>query len=137
MDADTPADFHALRCLEMEQHNKSGLWPDIQIHVSRYNTILTPETAQFLEMIEYTGSIQKACTCMHLSFSNGTELLNRMEQDLGYSLTTFSSADPSGNSNSLTSKGRILLKAYQAYQDAVSNYAKELFHEIFPEDLHT
>ena len=136
MDADTPEDFKALHRLKMNQRSSGRLWSDIHIHIAKGDTILTPETAQFLEMIDHTGSIQSACACVHISYTRGWKLLNQIERELGYPLVARFPGGASGGGSRLTDKGKQLLDAYQRYRDAVRETAETLFAKIFTEDLH-
>lgn len=135
MDADTPQDFRALRRQEMSIHNTGQLWPDIHIHIAKGDTILTPETAQYLEMIGHTGSIQNACACMHMSYSRGWTLLNKMEKELGYPLVGRYAGGSGGGGSTLTPRGQQLLTAYQEYRDILHRAAEELFQKAFTADL--
>jgi len=136
LDADTPEDFKVLRKQAAERRSMGRLWPDIRIHITKVDTVLTPETSQFLEMIEHTGSIQGACACMHMSYSYGWRKLNRMEKELGYQLVERFPGGISGGGSTLTEKGRRLLKAYQEFQSELRQMAQELFERKFSEDLH-
>lgn len=136
LDADTPEDFKALRKQAAERRSMGRLWPDIHIHITKVDTVLTPETSQFLEMIEHTGSIQGACACMHMSYSCGWRKLNKMEKELGYQLVERFPGGISGGGSTLTEKGRRLLKAYQEFQSELRQMAQELFEMKFPDDLH-
>lgn len=135
MDADTPEDFKNLRRQKMENRSGGELWPDIHIHIAKGDTILTPETAQFLEMIGHTGSIQGACSCMHMSYTRGWRMLNRMEKDLGYPLIERFPGGVSGGGSVMTAKGKRLLAAYQTYRDTLRQTAEQLFYEVFDDDL--
>lgn len=136
MDADTPEDFKALKHRKMENQSNGRLWPDIRIHIAKCDTILSPENAQFIEMIGQTGSIQNACACTHMSYTKGWKLLGRMEQELGYPLVERFPGGTSGGGSALTPKGKQLLDAYQAYREAVGEAAQSLFQKLFPEELH-
>ncbi len=136
LDADTPNDFKVLHRRSMELRSGGQLWPDIRIHIAKGDTILTPETAQFLEMIDHTGSIQNACACTHMSYTSGWRKLNHIEKELGYPLVARQPGGASGGGSSLTDKGRKLLDAYQEYRDRVRELSRQLFSELFPEELH-
>lgn len=136
LDADTPEDFKVLRRRAVNLRSGGRLWPDIRIHITKGDTVLTPETSQFLEMIEHTGSIQGACACMHMSYSCGWRKLNKMEKELGYQLVERFPGGVSGGGSLLTEKGRRLLKAYQEFQKELREMAQELFNRKFPDDLH-
>ena len=136
LDADTPEDFKALRKQSAKLRSGGRLWPDIRIHIAKGDTVLTPEAAQFLEMIEHTGSIQGACACMHKSYSYGWRRLNQMEEELGYQLVERFPGGASGGGSLLTEKGGRLLKAYQEFQSELREISEELFKRKFTDDLH-
>lgn len=135
MDADTPEDLKRLRRRQMEDRSGGRLWADVQVHIAKGDTILTPETAQFLEMIGHTGSIQSACGCMHMSYTKGWRLLNRIEEELGYPVIERFPGGANGGGSALTCKGKRLLAAYQAYREALRETAERLFAELFSDDL--
>lgn len=135
LDADTPEDLKRLRRRQMENRSDGRLWADIQIQIARGDTILTPETAQFLEMIGHIGSIQNACGCMHMSYTKGWKLLNHMEQELGYPLVERYPGGANGGGSALTERGRRLLGAYQTYREVVWEAVERLFSQIFTDDL--
>ena len=87
-------------------------------------------------MISHTGSIQSACACMHMSYSNGWRKLNDIETELGYPLVARMPGGISGGGSCLTDKGQKLLHAYQEYTAKVRALSSELFDELFTEDLH-
>ncbi|MBO4289518.1 MAG: NTP transferase domain-containing protein [Lachnospiraceae bacterium] len=131
MDADTKEDFKALRLKSMRDRSGGELWPDISITIARGDTILTPESAQFLEMIGHMGTIQSACASVHMSYSKGWRMLNDMEKELGYPLVERSAGGASGGGTELTKEGQLLLEKYQTYRDRVRDYAEKLFSEMF------
>ena len=131
MDADTPEDFKALRKLRMEHKSGGFLWPDISVTIAKADTVLTPKIAQFLEMIDHTGSIQNASACLHMSYTTGWKLLNSVETELGYLLIERKSGGEKGGGSSLTGKGRKLLQAYNDYLEDIRSYSKKSFDEHF------
>lgn len=135
MDADTPEDYQMLRRLDIELHSGGHLWPNVQVQIAKGGMILTPQTAQYLEMIDHTGSIQSACACMHMSYSKGWRQLNQMEQELGYPLVIRTPGGLSGGGTELTEQGRVLLRAYQAFLGKMQEAAEQWFEEIFPPTL--
>ena len=135
VDVDTPEDLKALYKKGTLLRNGGKLWPDIRIHITKGDAILTPETSQYLEMIAHTGSIQSACACMHMSYTKGWKLLNQIEKELGYSLVERYPGGTSGGGSALTARGQRLLEAYQRYRDELQKTATALFQTIFVEEL--
>lgn len=133
MDADTRADFKAMKKKAMKDRSKGKLWPDVQIILARADNILTTESAQFLEMISHMGTIQSACASVHMSYSKGWRMLNNMEKELGYPILERSAGGARGGGTLLTKEGVLLLERYQSYCEKVRGYAEKLFVEIFEE----
>jgi len=131
MDADTPEDFKALRKLRMSQISGGFLWPDISVTIAKGDTVLNPKIAQFLEMINHTGSIQNACSCLHMSYTTGWKLLNSIEKELGYPLIERKSGGEKGGGSSLTEKGMKLLKAYGDFLEDMRMFSKDSFDKHF------
>lgn len=136
LDADTPEDFQVLRQKVMENRNGGRLWSDVYVRIGKGNVSFTPETALFLEMIEHTGSIQSACTCVHISYTKGWKLLNETEKALGYPLVERFSGGASGGGSILTPQSRRLLETYQRFRDEVRHEASRLFSQLFSDDLY-
>ena len=137
IDANIPKDYEVLCRHQMETLSIDCLWPDIHVHIMKGQVILTPVAAQFLEMIEHTGSIQGACTCVHMSYTTGWKLLNQMEKGLGYPLVAERFPDgANGDSSQLTEKGKRLLAAYQSYKEDMYETSNKLFQQYFTADLY-
>lgn len=134
VDADTPDDFKILRRLDMERRGGGKLWADVNIQIAKADVILNAANAQFLEMIGHTGSIQSACASMHMSYTKGWQLLNKMEADLGYALVERTIGGVSGGGTSLTEQGRQLLDRYLEFFQIVRVFASEKFEELFADD---
>ena len=135
LDVDTPADLKALHKKEMLLRGGGRLWPDIRIHISKGGVILTPETAQYLEMIGHTGSIQSACACVHISYTKGWKLLNQIEEEFGYPLVIRSPGGVSGGGSALTPEGERLLSAYQHFREELQKTEDGLFQTIFGPEM--
>jgi len=129
--ADTSEDYKNLRKLDIEHKSSGGLWLDMRVSINKKDFILTPETAQFLKMIDCTGSLRMACSAMYMSYTKGWQLLNRMEEDLGYKLVTRTVGGEKGGRSEMTSEGRQLLERYHAFMEALTQVANDLFTKNF------
>lgn len=136
MDSETSADFKALKSKAIQNRSDGELWGDIKINLVKNDTILTPETAQFVEMIYHTGSIQKACACMHISYTKGWSMLNKIEKELTYNIIERTPGGSGGGGSCLTERGMRLIEAYREYKDRIRKFADEIFDEAFEEFLH-
>lgn len=129
--ADTSEDYKNLRKLDIEHKSSGGLWLDMRVSINKKDFILTPETAQFLKMIDCTGSLRMACNAMYMSYTKGWQLLNRIEEDLGYKLVVRTVGGEKGGRSEMTSEGRQLLERYHAFMEALTQVANDLFTKNF------
>ena len=129
--ADTSEDYKNLRKLDIEHKSSGGLWLDMRVSINKKDFILTPETAQFLKMIDCTGSLRMACSAMYMSYTKGWQLLNRMEEDLGYKLVARTVGGEKGGRSELTTEGRQLLERYHTFMEELTQVANDLFTKNF------
>ena len=135
LDADTPEDYKRLIHLEAVRRGRGSLRMELHLQLGMEEIFLTPETAQLLEMVENTGSIQNACGCMHMSYSKGWKAINRIEKELGFPVLLRTAGGADGGGSALTERGRNLLEAYQKLQNETREHAQALFAAIFPSEL--
>ena len=129
--ADTADDYKNLRKLDIENKSSGGLWLDMRVSINKREFVLTPETAQFLKMIDCTGSLRMACSSMYMSYTKGWQLLNRMEDELGYKLVARIVGGEKGGGSELTAEGRQLLEQYHRFMEELTQVANELFAKNF------
>ena len=129
--ANTAEDYKNLRKLDIENKSSGGLWLDMRVSINKKEFILTPETAQFLKMIDCTGSLRMACSAMYMSYTKGWQLLNRMEEDLGYKLVARTVGGEKGGYSELTTEGRQLLERYHTFMEELTQVANDLFTKNF------
>lgn len=129
--ANTAEDYKNLRKLDIENKSSGGLWLDMNVSINKKEFILTPETAQFLKMIDCTGSLRMACSAMYMSYTKGWQLLNRMEEDLGYKLVARTVGGEKGGRSELTTEGRQLLERYHRFMKELTMVANDLFAKNF------
>ena len=129
--ANTAEDYKNLRKLDIENKSSGGLWLDMRVSINKKEFILTPETAQFLRMIDCTGSLRMACSAMYMSYTKGWQLLNRMEEDLGYKLVARTVGGEKGGYSELTTEGRQLLERYHTFMEELTQVANDLFTKNF------
>lgn len=135
LDADTPEDYKRLIHLEAVRRGRGSLRMELHLQLGMEEIFLTPETAQLLEMVENTGSIQNACGCMHMSYSKGWKAINRIEKELGFPVLLRTAGGADGGGSALTERGRKLLAAYQCLQSETRAQAQALFARFFPPEL--
>ena len=133
-DADTQEDYTRLQRMEYNRNLGGGLWYGVDVRVARGEMVLNAEMAQLLEMIDHTGSLHRACECIHMSYSKGRTKLKQMEKVLGDSLTVRTPGEGGGGGIALSSEGRMLLRVYRRFSDAINETADTLFKQIVAKD---
>ena len=105
---------------------------DFQIRLQAETSFWGPECAQFLELVQMTGSIQNACHCMHMSYTRGWGMINEAERQLGYRLLTRNAGGTGGGGSELTSEGQAFLKAYRQMYEEICAGSQKIFGRYFP-----
>ena len=72
-----------------------------------------------------------ACSAMYMSYTKGWQLLNRMEDELGYRLVERSAGGEKGGGSEMTSEGRQLLERYHRFMEELTKVANDLFAKNF------
>ena len=135
LDSDTRDEYAALLKYRRQQTNRpQPLQLDLHLGLQAETGFFTPRCAQFLELIQTTGSMLNACHCMHMSYSKGWTTINEMERQLGYPVLIRSQGGSNGGGSSLTEQGTALLSAYRRLQEDVQAYSQAAFEKYFPCD---
>ena len=75
---------------------KLAVYPQVQLTLERNEGFFGPQAAQFLSLIDHTGSMQTACRQMHMSYTKGWKILKEAERQLGYPLLITQSGGAEG-----------------------------------------
>ena len=134
LDGDTRDEYANLLKYRRQQTNMpQPLQLDLRLCLHAETSFWGPECAQFLELIQTTGSMLNACQCMHMSYSRGWKMINEIERQLGYPLLLRSQGGPSGGGSALTPKGRRFLSAFLRMQEEIRTQSQAIFDRYFPE----
>jgi len=105
----------------------------IQVQLTGKEAFFGPDPQQLLLAIKSRGSVAGACQAVGLSYSKGRGMIRQMEQELGFSLVDRVQGGATGGSARLTAKGETFLEIYARYEQAVADYAAEIFEDYFGE----
>ena len=105
---------------------------DLQIGLQAETAFWGPDCAQFLELIQTTGSMLNACQCMHMSYSRGWRMINEIERQLGYPLILRSQGGSNGGGSELTPMGKQFLASFQKMQEEIREESQAIFARYFP-----
>jgi len=134
LDGDTRDEYATLLKYRRQQTNApQPLQLDLRLGLHAETAFWNPECAQFLELIQTTGSMLNACQCMHMSYSRGWKMINEIERQLGYPLLLRSQGGPSGGGSALTPKGRRFLSVFLRMQEEIKTESQAIFARYFPD----
>ena len=132
LDGDTRDEYAALLKYRRQQTNRpQPLQLEVQVSLQAETAFFGLRGAQFLELIQTTGSMLSACRCMHMSYSKGWTMVNDMERQLGWPVLIRGQGGSGGGGSSLTEQGAALLQAYRALREDVAAYSQRSFQRWF------
>lgn len=109
--------------------------PKIRLRFDMQEKFFGPGVCELLELIDETGSVQKACARMELSYSKGSKMLKKLDQVLGISMVERWAGGAGGGGARLTEAGRKLAKTYRKMEAEVQKAAEDAFHKYYGEDF--
>lgn len=127
----TENDYEKLKLRELKIHKAQELFYDMQLTLSKEKTFFGPGTAEFLMLVEQTGSMQTACRCMNMSYSKAWKMVNLAEEQLGFSLLIRHAGGQEGGSSELTEEGKEFVKHFIDFQSEAKVAVKKLFKKYF------
>lgn len=133
LDGDTREEYANLLKYHRQQTNRpQRVQLDLKVCLQAETSLWGPGTAQFLELIETTGSIQNACSCMHMAYSKGWKMINETERQLGCPILTRSQGGAHGGGSQLSAEGKKILESYRAMTAEIQASAEAIFEKYFP-----
>ncbi len=113
---------------------KIPLHSRVSLYLSCDEVFFGPGIAQFLTLIDHTGSMQTACKQMHMSYSKGWKIMKTAERELGYPLLVTQSGGAEGGFSQLTPKTKDFLERFLAMEQEMNGCAKSLFEKYFGDE---
>lgn len=112
-------------------NERLDIFPQIQLTLERDEGFFGPSVAQFLSLIDHTGSMQTACRQMHMSYTKGWKILKAAEKQLGYPLLITQSGGAEGGSSLLTPKAEDFLARFLRMEKELREDAQKLYQKYF------
>ena len=112
-------------------NERLDIFPQIQLTLERDEGFFGPSVAQFLSLIDHTGSMQTACRQMHMSYTKGWKILKAAERELGYPLLITQSGGAEGGSSQLTPKAKDFLDRFLKMEKELMEDAQRLYQKYF------
>lgn len=124
-------DEDCANAMDSLRHGKIPLHSKTQIYLESDEVFFGPGIAQFLQLIDHTGSMQTACTQMHMSYTKGWKIMKTAERQLGYPLLITQSGGAEGGFSQLTPKTKDFLERYLKMEIELKRQGERLFEQYF------
>lgn len=131
MGIDTPQDYENLIYQYREIHKSQPVCFKLQLQLSKEKTFFDPSVAEFLMLVDQTGSMQTACRCMHMAYSKAWKMVNLVEEQLGFLILTRHAGGSDGGSSELTEQGKEFSQRFVEFQSETTAIANTLFKKYF------
>lgn len=130
-DIDTPEQYRELIRWNYERGESYPVRAETKVYLAAGETFFEPEACRLLELIDRTGSVQKACEQMNLSYSKGSRMLKSIDRQLGFPMVERWAGGSGGGGSVLTEDGRRLVTNYRKMADEIQDYTKQAFQNYF------
>ena len=115
----------------LQKHNRQLTRPVAEVTLCNGGPLYDPRLSMLLHLVEDTRSVRDACSLMQISYSAAWNMLNRVEDELGFPLVTRIRGGSTGSGSVLTEKGRALMDAYDRFSQRLNREASLLYSEFF------
>ena len=115
----------------LDAHNRAILNAIVKVSIEKEAVFFDARARLLLYLIADAGSVRKACGLMALSCGKAWNILNRLEQELGYAVVERKQGGSRGGNTRLTERGAAFLTAYQEFEDSVLHHAQREFERLF------
>ena len=115
----------------LKKHNHHILHPFVRISIEKESLFFNSRTKLLLILIQDTHSVRSACRHIALSYSKAWNMLNELEQELGYAVVARKHGGSKGGKTYLTKEGIEFLDKYQQFENNIRQYVKNEFYRLF------
>ena len=119
----------------IEQHSAQLSRPVMDVAIHGSTLLYDPRLSTLLHLVEYTRSVQDACSLMQMSYSTAWHMLNHVEEELGFPLVMRNRGGASGTGTVLTEKGKRLMDAYDQFAARMKKEADLLYSGFFSDSM--
>lgn len=113
------------------KYNENIMHPFVKISIEKESLFFDSRTKLLLLLIQDINSVRSACRHMALSYSKAWNMINQLEQELGYAVVERKHGGNNGGKTYLTKEGIEFLEKYQQLEQNVREYAKNEFDRLF------
>lgn len=133
LDVDNQKDYEHLVYKNKEICESKTLEFRLQLTLSKEKEFFGPGAAEFLVLVDKTGSMQTACRYMQMSYSKAWKMVNMVEEQLGYQILSRQAGGQDGGFSELTEQGKEFTQCFIDFQNETTAIAESLFKKYFAE----
>ena len=115
----------------LHEHNSAILNAALHIRLEQEEAFFSARLKLLLYLIADTNNMRTACACSGIAHSKAWDMINRLEQNLGYRVVERQRGGRSGGSTRLTDQGEAFLAAYHDFERTVCQFAQNEFQKRF------
>lgn len=115
----------------LEEHNSAILHPVLHMKLEQESPFFSARLKLLLYLLADTNNMRTSCACSGIAHSKAWDMINRLEQNLGYSVVERQRGGRAGGSTRLTEQGRAFLEAYHDFEQAVHQFTQTEFKKRF------
>ena len=114
---------------QIEEHNKSILHPILTFGIGHETPFFNARLKLLLFLIEDLNNVRKACDTMALSPGKAWDMINELEDKLGYTVVKRRRGGRNGGKTFLTEDGRQFLITCQRFEEQVISFSEQKYRE--------
>jgi len=116
---------------QLKTHNAAILHPVLHMRMEMEAPFLNERLKLLLFLLSNHYSIRSGCVCTGLAYCKAWEMINQLEQNLGYQIVERQRGGKGGGGTSLTPEGERFLLAYQEFEETIHQIAQKEFRKRF------
>lgn len=127
MDVDRRKDYERMLIENTAYSGKQErLRMDLKLSIGTDELFLDSNMAVFLELISVTGSMSAACQAMHMSYTKGWNMINKLEEKMKIKVLHRNVGGREGGGSMLTPEGFYILQNYNKMTEELSEVGERL-----------
>ena len=116
---------------QLSEHNTAILHPVLHMTLEKETAFFSHRLKLLLFLLDDTHNMRTSCTCAGIAHSKAWDMINRLEQNLGYSVVERHRGGKSGGSTCLTQQGIAFLEAYHELERSVHRFTQQEVQKLF------
>ncbi len=116
---------------QLQTHNSTIMRPVLHMQLEREKAFFSDRLKMLLYLIADTHNMRTACQYSGIAGSTAWEMINNLEQNLGYQIVRRQRGGKDGGSTVLTAEAEDFLRTYQSYEEYLCQVAQIEYEKRF------